>query len=48
MVILSRKPTCLLRAMGLDPEAIHEALDGTGDEVGPAHLNRLLRGYDAA
>jgi uncharacterized protein YjiS (DUF1127 family) len=48
LVKLSRKPPRLLRDMGLDPEQVYQALDGTWDEVGPAHLSRLLRGLDAS
>ncbi|KQT68917.1 MULTISPECIES: hypothetical protein [unclassified Aureimonas] len=44
LVTLSRIPPRLLRDAGLDRERIYEALDGTSDEVGPAHLSRLLRG----
>lgn len=46
LVALAQKPPRLLRDMGLDPERLYEALDGTADEVGPAHLSRLLRSYN--
>lgn len=45
LIALSRKPPRLLRDMGLDPERLYEMLDGTPDEVGAAHLSRLLRSY---
>ncbi len=45
LVALAQKPPRLLRDMGLDPERLYEALDGTADEVGPAHLSRLLRSH---
>ncbi|MBB4000750.1 DUF1127 domain-containing protein [Aureimonas pseudogalii] len=45
LVALSRKPPRLLRDMGIDPERLYETLDGTFDEVGPAHLSRLLRSH---
>lgn len=43
LVRLCRLPPRLLLDMGFDPERLYEALDGTWDEVGPAHLSVLLR-----
>ena len=36
VVALSRKPPRLLRDMGMDPEQVYAALDGSWDEVDPA------------
>ncbi|WAJ28989.1 hypothetical protein [Antarcticirhabdus aurantiaca] len=43
LVALARRDPRLLEDMGLDPETIYAALDGTTDAVGPAHLSPLLR-----